>query len=169
MGIQNRLKIGSANGERSSLRAFLIFRNRQQRRLLAQAFDVGARCSFQMGSKLVDVHVRCERDAPGTESQNRRTVRSAGFGERKDIVKPSAAQERRFYALGTIGGCQQEHAFYVAQVVNFAQELAENPLINVRTQMIGAELWRERIDSVKEQDARRGAPRFFEHFAERAL
>ena len=154
MGIQHRLKIASANDEELSLRAVLIFRNRQQRRLLAQALDIGAGRAFELGGELVEIHVGCERDAPATEPQDRRPVRSAGFGERKDIVKPAAAQERRLDALGAVRGREEKHTFDVTQVVNFAQELAENPLINVGAQMIGAELWRERVDRVKEQGCR---------------
>ena len=59
------------------------------------------------GCELVDVHVGRERHAPATEPQDRRPVRSAGFGERKDIVKPSAAQERGFDALRAVGRRQR--------------------------------------------------------------
>ena len=42
MGIQNGFKIASANDESGSLRAIGMFGDCQQRRLLAQAFYIGA-------------------------------------------------------------------------------------------------------------------------------
>src|ERR1700722_5880083 len=74
MGIQHGLEIASADYKWISWSGILVFRNRQQRRLLAQAFNIRACRSFELSSELVQVHVVCERHAPGRESQDRRPV-----------------------------------------------------------------------------------------------
>ena len=131
MGIQHRLKISAANRKRRGLRAFLVLRNGQQRRLLAQALDIGACRAFQLRGELVEIDVGSQRHATRAEMKDRRPIRSAGFRERKDIVKPAAAQERRLDALGAIGGREKQYAFNISQVVNFPQELAEDALVDV--------------------------------------
>src|SRR5208283_2840099 len=49
------------------------------------------------------------------------------------------------------------------------EQLAENSLKNVRTELIGAEPGRERVERVEEQDAGRGPSRLLENLAQRAL
>ncbi len=149
MGIQNRLKIASAHHKIHRMTVLPEFCNGQQGGFLAQAFDVGACGPIQSGCEFIEVHIRRKRHAPATKTKNRRTVRHAWFGERKDIVKPAAAQERRFHTLRAVGCGQEEHALHVPQIVDFAQQLAENPLVNVGAEMIRSELRRQRVDGVK--------------------
>ena len=107
IGIQHRKKIATPNRKRRGLTTVLKFSNRQQRRLLAQALDIGARRPFQLRGELVEIDVGRQRHATRAEMKDRRPIRSAGFRERKDIVEPAAAQERGFDALGAIGGREQ--------------------------------------------------------------
>src|SRR5665213_157606 len=116
MGIQNGLKVASSNRELGTVRAALKFRNRQERRFLAQAFNISAGGPIQPGCELVDVRVRSQRNLAAAETHDFRAVRRTGFRERKDIVKSSAAQERRFDALGTVRGRKQEYTLYIAQI-----------------------------------------------------
>jgi hypothetical protein len=124
MGIQNGLKVASSNRELGTVRAILKFRNRQERRFLAQAFDISSGGPIQLRCELINVHVRRERNFAAAATHDFRAVRRAGFRERKDIVKSAAAQECRFDALGTVRGRKQQYTLYIAQIVNFPQELA---------------------------------------------
>src|SRR5258706_529478 len=128
-----------AHEERIATRAVMEFSNRQKRRFLAQGFQVGAREAFGPAGELDDVDVRPDRHLPATEPDDRRAVGRIGFRAANNIVEPSASQERGLHAFGSIGGRQQNHAFHVAQVIDLTQQLAEDPLIDVRAGMIGAQ------------------------------
>src|SRR5258708_29607726 len=74
LGIKNSQEIAAQHFERSNARAALKFRNGQKRRLLAQAFNIGARDSIHEASKLIEVDVGRERHTLATELHNGRTI-----------------------------------------------------------------------------------------------
>ncbi len=80
------------------------------------------------------------------------------LGESNDIVESAAAQERRLDPLGPVGGGQQDHAFDVAQVVDLAQQLAQDALVDVRVEMVGADV-RGATASMVSKNSRHGADR----------
>ena len=101
--------------------------------------------------------------------QQRRRISGVGLAEAHDIVEAAAAHERRLDALGPVRRAEQNHALRVPQVVDLAQQLAENPLVCFRAGRLGAAARRDGIDRVEQQQARRRAPRLLEHLAQRLL
>jgi len=70
-------------------------------------------------------------NAPAAQAHDGGTVGCVGLCELQYVIEAPAPQQGGIDLLGTIGGCQQHHTFYVPQVVDLTQELAENPLIDV--------------------------------------
>src|ERR1700730_16940173 len=169
IGLKNRQEITAQYGERREPSAILKFHNRQKSRLFAEAFDVGAREPFHPACELLELDIWRQRHTPAAKPQDGRAIGNVWFCEAEYIVKAAASQERRIDALGTICGCQQDHAFDVAQVVNLAQKLANYSLMDVRAELIRTELRCDRIDRVEEEDARRGASGLLENFTQRPL
>src|SRR5437899_3551887 len=170
--VDHRLEIVAANVERAAACASPILRNRQQRRFLADALEIGAGESLGPRRDRLEVDVFCKRHLTAAQTQNRRAIGCAGFGEAHDIVEPPAAQERRLDPFGPAGGGQKNHAFDVAQAVDLARQVTQNPLVDVRARarlLIGADLWRDRVDRIEEQQARRRSARLLEDFAKRLL
>jgi len=63
----------------------------------------------------------------------------------------------------------QNHALDVSQVVDFAEELTQNPLVDVGAEQPAADFRRDGVDRVEEQQTRRRAPGLLEHLAQRFL
>ena len=108
---------------------------------------------------------RSTSGASGTRSQHRRNTASRssadGHGEAEQIVESSAAQERRVHALQAVGRGHQNHALHVAEIVDLAQQLAQDALVDLAAELVlraVAQLRRDGVDRVEEQDARRRAP-----------
>src|ERR1700730_13918287 len=81
IGLQNRQEIAAQYSERSDASAVLKFRNRQKSRLLAQAFDVGAREPFHPARELREIDIWRQRHTPAAKPQNCRALGNIGFYE----------------------------------------------------------------------------------------
>src|SRR5262245_65454635 len=65
--VHNGVEISPADHERRAWLRFVIVRDRQQRRLLAQAFDVGAGQTLGATGDLFEIDVTGERDLPAAQ------------------------------------------------------------------------------------------------------
>ena len=104
--------------------------------------------------EFLEINIGRQRHTLAAEPHDRGAIGRVRLGERKYVVEAAAAQQRRLDPLGAIGGRQQDHAFDVTQIVNLAQELAENSLINVGAELIGAELRRDARQSCRRTECR---------------
>src|ERR1700746_1344049 len=169
VGFENRQEIISQYDERSYAAAILEFRNREQRRLLAETLDVGACEPFRSAGEVFVVNIGCDRNAVATDLHNVRALRGVRFRERDDVIEASASQESRLDALGPVRSRHQNNALHVAQIIDFSQQLAENSLIDVTAKLFGSKFRRHRVNRVEEQNTRRGPPRLLENFTQRPL
>ena len=142
-------------------------RDCQQRRLLARALQIGAGRAVAHPRQLIDVDIVGERHPPAAEAQYRRAIGHGRRLEAHDMVEAPAAEQRRLDALGAVGRGHQNHALHVAEVVDLANQLAEDACVNALD--VVARLGRDRIDGVEEQDAGRRPPGLLEHLAQRLL
>jgi hypothetical protein len=143
--------------------------NRRKRCFLAQAFDIRACEPFHLAGQFLEIDIGRQRHANAAKPHDGHTLAGVGLGERQYIVEAPAPQESRLDSLGTVCCGEQDHALDIAQVVDFAKKLAQNPLVDIGGELIGSESWREGIDRVEEQDARSSPPRFFENLTQGPL
>src|ERR1700690_1774665 len=107
------------------------------------------------------------RHPPAAKAHDGGAIGSVGLRELKYVVEASTSQQGGLDSLGTIRGRQQDHAFHVTQVVDLTQKLAENPLIDVGTKLIGAEFRCDGVNGVEEKNAGCCPSRLLEDFAQR--
>src|SRR5271165_1756628 len=169
IGIDDPHEITTQNNESRTALALLKLSNCQQRGFLAETFDIGPGEAFHLPGEFIEINVKRERNAAAAQAHDGGTIGSVGLIEVEYVIEAPAAHERGIDPLGTVAGGEQDHSLDVAQVVDLTEQLAENSLKNVRTELIGAEPGRERVERVEEQDAGRGPSRLLENLAQRAL
>src|SRR5580704_3360231 len=149
VGFKNRQKIISQYDEWHHASAILEFRNCEQRRLLAEAFNISAREAFRPACEFFVINVGRDWHALARDPHNVRALGGVRFRERDNVIEAPAPQKRRLDSLRAIRSCHQNHAFHVAQIIDFPEQLAENPLIHVAAKLLGSKFWRHRVNGVE--------------------
>src|SRR5579863_4196528 len=72
--------------------AILKVHDRRERRLLAQAFDVGASEAFQVLSEMAEVDVRRDRNLPAAQAHDGRAIGHIGLRKLEHVVEAPATQ-----------------------------------------------------------------------------
>src|SRR5580692_6887772 len=86
VGFENCQKIISQYNKRSQAAAILKFCDGEQRRLFADALDVGACEAFRAACELFVLNVGRERNAPATDPHNVCALGCLRFRERDDVI-----------------------------------------------------------------------------------
>ena len=110
--------------------------DREERRFLAQALDVGAGQPVGALGQFAQIDIGRQRDPFAAEAEHGFPFERRRRGEAEQVVESSAAQERRVHALQAVGRRHQDHALHVPEIVDLAQQLAQDALVDLATELV---------------------------------
>ena len=132
----------------------LAVAGRQQRGLVHQVGEVGARETGGLRSQQVEVDLAGERLAPGMDVEDGPAAVTVGTVDHDLAVEATRAQERRVEDVGAVGGRDHDDALVGLETVHLDQQLVEGLLALVVTAaQAGAAMAADRVDLVHEDDA----------------
>ena len=133
----------------------LVLARGEQRGLVDDVGEVGARHSWRALGQAVEVGVLSDGLALGMHLEDGPTTRDVGIADGDLPVETSRTQQCRVEDVGTVGRCDQDHARAVAEPVHLHEQLIQRLLaLVVTTAETGTTLTADGVDLVDEDDAR---------------
>src|SRR2546425_42264 len=134
----------------------LVLASRQQRRLVHEVRQIGAREPGRPPRQHLELDVGSQRDPSSVHPENLLAALHVGPGHDDLTVESSGPQQRRVEDVGPVGGGDQDDAFVRLEAVHLDEELVEGllPLV-VTSAEAGPAVAPNGIDLVHEDDAGR--------------
>ena len=139
---------------------------RQQRRLVDEVHQIGARKARRAARDNLQIHVRRQRHLAGVNLQDLLAPDEVGVRHLNLTVEPARTHQRRIEHVGTVGRGDQDDAFIGLEAVHLDQQLVERLLaLVIAAAEPRAAMTAHRVDFVDEDDAGRVLLGLLEHVA----
>ena len=139
---------------------------REQRRLVHQVGQIGARETRRAARDQARLDVIAERHAPHVHAQDLLAAAHVRQRHHHLAVEAARAQQRRIQHVRTVGGGDDDDALVALEAVHLHQQLVEGLLaLVVAAAEAGTAVAADRVDLVDENDARRVLLGLLEHVA----
>ena len=135
---------------------FFVLAGGEQRGLVDQILQVGARQSGRAARQPRDVDVVVHGDFAGVDAQDFLASAHVGRRDHDPPVETAGAQQGRVQDVGPVGRRDQDHALVRLETVHLDEQLVERLFaFVVAAAQPGAAMPADRVDLVDEDDARR--------------
>ncbi len=142
--------------EVAHLDELLVLARGEQRRLVDEVGEVGAREARRAAREHLQLDVRRERDAARVHAQDLFPALHVRARHHDLAIEAAGPQERRIEDVGPVGGRDEDDALVGLEAVHLDQELVQRLLALVVTAAeAGAAVPADRVDLVHEDDAGR--------------
>ena len=138
---------------------------RDQRRLVDEVGEVGAREAGRAARDRPQVDVGLERDLARVHAQDLLAALDVGVADRHLPIETARTQQRRVEDVCAVGGGDDDDALGLREAVHLDEQLVERLLALLVAERVAAAVAADRVELVDEDDARLVAARFAEQLA----
>ena len=147
----------------------LLTTRREQRRLVHEIHQIGAREARRAARDHLQIHIRRQRHLAGVDLEDLLAADEVGVRHIDLTIEAARTHQRRIEHVRTVGRGDEDDALIGLEAVHLDQQLVQRLLaLVIAAAETGAAMTADRVDLVDEDDAGRVLLRLLEHVAHAA-